>query len=298
MPQRVAITGSSGLIGGALSAFLTRRGDEVVHLVRRPARTPAEVTWDPSSRELDPALLEGVTAVVNLAGAGVGDHRWTPSYKQQILASRVDATHTVATALARRGGTARLVSASAVGYYGDRGDEVLTEESGPGEGFLTEVVTAWEAAADPAREAGIPVAHSRSGIVLAPHGGALEPMLRLGRLGLGGPMAGGHHYMPWISLRDEVAALAFLVDHPELTGPVNLAGPAPAPQREVAAELGRLLHRPAVVPAPGPAMRIVLGEFSSDVLASLRVMPARLLDAGFVHQDTTLTGALEWALSA
>jgi uncharacterized protein (TIGR01777 family) len=284
MPQRVAITGSSGLIGGALSAFLTSRGDEVLHLVRRPARTAAEVEWDPASRHLDPALLDGVTAVVNLAGAGVGDHRWTASYKQTIIASRVDATHTMATALAERGGTARLVSASAVGYYGDRGDEVLTEDSGPGDGFLTEVVKAWEAAADPAREAGIPVAHTRSGIVFARDGGALEPMLRLARLGLGGPLGGGQQYMPWITLRDEVAAIAFLVDHPEITG------------REVAAELGRQLHRPAVLPAPGPALRAVLGEFSSDVLASLRVMPERLTREGFVHQDTTLAAAVDWVL--
>ena len=296
MPQRVAIAGSSGLIGGALSAFLTGRGDEVVHLVRRPARTPAEVAWDPSSRVLDPALLEGVTAVVNLAGAGVGEHRWTPSYKQQILASRVDATHTVATALAERGGPARLVSASAVGYYGDRGDEVLTEESGPGEGFFTEVVRAWESAADPARDAGIQVAHSRSGIVLAAHGGALERMLQVARLGLGGPLGGGRQYFPWISLRDEVAALAFLIDHPEITGPVNLCGPQPCPQREVAAELGRQLHRPAVLPAPALGLKVVLGELSSDVLASLRVMPARLVREGFVHQDATLEQAIAWAL--
>jgi uncharacterized protein (TIGR01777 family) len=298
MPQRVAITGSSGLIGGALSAFLTARGDEVVHLVRRPARNAAEVAWNPADRHLDPGSLDDVDAVVNLAGAGVGDHRWTPSYKQQILASRVDATYTVASALAERGGTARLVSASAVGYYGDRGDEVLTEESGPGEGYFPEVVAAWEAAADPARDAGIPVAHVRSGIVLSGRGGALEPMLRLGRLGLGGPLGSGRQYMPWITLRDEVAAIAFLVDHPEITGPVNLTGPEPSPQREIAAELGRQLHRPAFLPAPGFAIRTVLGEFAQDVLASLRVVPNRLVAQGFVHQDATLEQAIAWALGS
>jgi uncharacterized protein len=296
MPQRVAITGSSGLIGGALSAFLTARGDEVVHLVRREPRTPAEVRWDPATRHLDPAVLEDVSAVVNLAGAGVGDHRWTASWKQQILSSRVDSTHAVATALAQLGAPARLVSASAVGFYGDRGDEVLTEESGPGEGFLAEVVKAWEAAADPAREAGIPVAHTRTGIVLAHHGPAFERMLLVGRLGLGGPLGSGRQYFPWISLHDEVSALAFLVDHPEITGPVNLSGPEPARQREVAAELGRQLHRPAVLPAPAPALRLVLGEFAGDVLASLRVLPTRLLGAGFVHRDATLASAVASSL--
>jgi uncharacterized protein (TIGR01777 family) len=205
---------------------------------------------------------------------------------------------TALAALAERGGPARLVNASAVGYYGDRGEEILTEESGPGEGFLAEVVRAWEAAADPARDAGVPVATARSGIVFAAHGGAMGRMLRLARLGLGGPLGSGRHYLPWITLRDEAAALAFLVDHPEISGPVNLCGPEPVPQREVAAELGRQLHRPAVLPAPSPALRAVLGEFSTDVLASLRAVPARLAEEGFVHQDTTVRAAIAWVLSS
>ena len=288
MPQRVAITGSSGLIGSALSAFLRDRGDEVVRLVRRPARTPDEIRWDPSSRHLDPASLDGVTAVVNLAGAGVGDKRWTPGYQQQILASRVDSTHTIATALAQRGGRARLVSGSAVGFYGDRDDEVLTEDSGAGSGFLTEVVRAWEAATAPAAAAGIPVAFSRTGLVMAPQGGALERMIPLARAGINGPLGSGRQWWPWISLRDTVAALAHLVDHPEVVGPVNVVGAAPARQRDVAKALGRAVHRPAVLPAPSFGIKAVLGGFAVEVLTSKRAVPARLADSGFVHQDVDL----------
>jgi uncharacterized protein (TIGR01777 family) len=288
MPQRVAITGSSGLIGSALSAFLRERGDEVVHLVRRPSRTPDEITWDPTSRQLDPASLDGVTAVVNLAGAGVGDQRWTPKYQQQILASRVDSTHTIATALAQRGGEARLVSGSAVGFYGDRDDEVLTEDSSAGSGFLTEVVRAWEAATAPAAAAGIPVAFSRTGLVMAPHGGALERMIPLAKAGINGPLGSGRQWWPWISLRDTVAALTHLVDHPEVVGPVNVVGASPARQRDVAKALGRAVHRPAVLPAPSFGIKAVLGGFAVEVLTSKRAVPARLTDSGFVHQDVDL----------
>ncbi len=208
MPQRVAITGASGLIGGALSAFLGERGDEVVRLVRRAPAAPDEVRWDPTNGRLDPADLAGVTAVVHLAGAGVGDKRWTPAYQQQILASRVDGTTTIATTLATlaaRGQPVRLVSGAAVGFYGDRGDEVLTEDSVPGEGFLSEVVRAWEAAADPARDAGLSVATTRTGLVFAPDGGALSRMLPLAKLGINGPLGNGRQWWPWISLRDTVA---------------------------------------------------------------------------------------------
>lgn len=298
MSQRVAITGASGLIGGALSAFLTRRGDEVVQLVRREPRGPGEVRWDPASRRLDPQALHGVDAVVHLAGAGVGDRRWTPAYQHQILASRVDGTTAVATALAELGSEARLVSASAVGVYGDRGDEVLTEDSSPGTGFLSEVVRAWEAAADPARAAGVSVAHPRTGIVLARDGGAMARMLPLARAGINGPLGSGRQWWPWISLRDAVAGLAFLVDHRDVTGPVNLVGPSPSRQLDLARELGRQLHRPAVVPAPAFGIKLVLGGFSDEVLTSKRAVPTRLGAAGFVHTDQDLASALRYVLSA
>ncbi|HEY7719519.1 MAG TPA: TIGR01777 family oxidoreductase [Pedococcus sp.] len=298
MPQRVAITGASGLIGGALSAFLSERGDDVVHLVRRPERTTAEISWDPTRRELDPARLAGVDAVVHLAGVGVGDKRWTPSRKQEIFASRVDGTHTLATALAAADHPIRLVSQSAVGYYGsDRGSELLTEDSDSGQGFLAEVVRAWEAAAEPARAAGLHVVHPRTGIVLAPGAGAMGPLLRLAQLGLAGPLGSGDQYWPWITLRDTVRGLAFLVDHPDLDGAVNLVGPAPARQKDIAAELGRQLHRPALLPAPGMGLRLYLGEFANDILGSQRVMPTRLTQAGFVHDDDTLPKAVTWLLA-
>ena len=297
MSKRVAITGSSGLIGGALSTFLEQRGDQVVRLVRRAPRDASQVQWDPASRRLDPAALRGVDAVVHLAGAGVGDRRWTPAYRREILASRVDGTTAIAGALAELGGDVRLVSGSAVGYYGDRGDEILTEDSAAGTGFLSEVVRAWEAAAEPARAAGVSVAHPRTGIVLARSGGAMARMVPLARLGINGPLGNGKQWWPWISLRDTVAGLAFLVDHPELTGPVNLVGPSPAHQLDIARELGREIHRPALLPAPAFGIKLVLGGFSDEVLTSKRALPTRLTEAGFAHLDDTLASALRAALA-
>lgn len=296
MPQRVAITGSSGLIGSALSASLAARGDEVIRLVRRAPSSPGEVRWDSSAHRLDPADLAGVSAVVHLAGAGVGDHRWTPSYQQQILASRVDGTDTLARTLPLLDQPVRFVSSAAVGYYGDRGDEVLTEESAMGTGFLAEVVRAWEAAADPAREAGLSVVHPRTGIVLSARGGALARMLPLARRGINGPLGSGRQWWPWISLRDTVSGLMHLVDHPELEGPVNLVGVAASRQLDVARELGRQLHRPALLPAPAFGIRLVLGGFADEVLTSKRAVPSRLTGSGFVHEDATLESALRWAM--
>ena len=300
MPQRVAVTGASGLIGGALTAFLRERGDEVVRLVRRPAEAGDEVQWDPARGVLDPDDLRGVTAVVHLAGAGVGDRRWTPSYQQEILRSRVDGTQTVARALAElagRGQEVRFVSGAAVGYYGDRGDEVLTEGSAPGEGFLAEVVRAWEAAADPARAAGLSVVHPRTGLVFAPGGGAMGRMLPLAKVGINGPLGSGRQWWPWISLPDTVRALAHLVDRPEVEGPVNVVGPEPRHQVDIAKELGRQIGRPALLPAPAFGIRLVLGGFADEVLTSKRAVPTVLLDSGFAHEHTTVDSALRWVLA-
>src|SRR5674476_1554397 len=247
--QRVAITGASGLIGNALSAFLSARGDDVVHLVRREPRTRHEFRWDPASRTLDPSDLSGLTAVVHLAGAGVGDHRWTPAYKHEILSSRVNGTATIATALADLGEPIALVSGSAIGVYGDRGERILTEDSAAGQGFLADVVRAWEAAASPAQKAGLRVVHARTGLVLAPHGGAMERVLRLARFGLAGPLGSGRQYWSWITLHDEIRALAHLNDQ-DLSGPVNLVSVQPLRQAEVMKALGAVLGRPAVLPAP------------------------------------------------
>ncbi|MBM6546168.1 TIGR01777 family oxidoreductase [Janibacter sp. YIM B02568] len=293
--ERVAVAGSSGLIGSALSASLRARGTEVIRLVRRAPTSPDERAWDPAKGELDPSVLDRVDAVITLAGAGVGDRRWSPSYKQEILASRVDSTRTFAAAAAAAG-VPRMVAGSAIGIYGDRGDEVLTEASAPGTGFLVEVVRAWEEAADPAREAGVAVAHARTGLVAARQGGAMEPILRLARLGLGGPLGSGRQWWPLLSLDDEVAALTWLVDH-DVTGPVNLAPPQPVRQRDLARELGRQLHRPALLPAPAPAMRLAIGEFAGEVLASTRVLPHVLLDHGFEWQQPDLPSLVRWLLA-
>ncbi|HEX7461969.1 MAG TPA: TIGR01777 family oxidoreductase [Dermatophilaceae bacterium] len=292
LPQRVAISGASGLIGSALSAFLRARGDDVVHLVRRRP-SPGEIGWDPTSRTLDPSDLSGLTAVVHLAGAGVGDHRWTPAYKHEILSSRVNGTATIATALADLGEPIALVSGSAIGVYGDRGERILTEDSAAGQGFLADVVRAWEAAASPAQKAGLRVVLARTGLVLSPHGGAMERVLPLARLGLAGPLGTGRQYWSWITLHDEVRALAHLIDQ-DLAGPVNLVSPQPLRQAEVMKALGTVLGRPALLPAPALALKVILGEFASDVLASDRILPSVLTASGFVFDHDTIERAMRW----
>lgn len=294
--QRVAITGASGLIGGALSSALRDRGHDVVHLVRREPTASHERAWDPAAGVLEPETLADVDTVVHLAGAGVGDRRWTPEYKALIRSSRVDGTSLVARTIADGVGPTRLVTASAIGVYGDRGDEVLTEDSVGGDSFLAGVVHDWEGAAAPAKNAEVPVAHARTGIVLSTRGGALSPMLRLGRLGLGGPLGSGRQWMPWVTLADVASAYVRLVEDSSITGPVNLTAPHPVRQRELARGLGRRLHRPAVLPAPAVAMRLVVGEFAGEVLASTRVLPERLLSAGFEFEHPGLDEALDHLL--
>ena len=265
----------------------------MVHLVRREPRARYEISWDPASRKLDPGALSGATAVVHLAGAGVGEHRWTPAYKQQILASRVDGTATIATALADLGEPIALVSGSAIGAYGDRGDEMLTEDSDSGQGFLAGVVRAWEAATRPAQEAGLRVVHARTGLVLTRDGGAMQRVLPLARLGLAGPLGTGRQYWSWITLHDELRALTHLIDQ-GLAGPVNLVSTQPLRQAAVMKALGAQLGRPAVLPAPALALKVALGEFAGDVLASARVLPSVLTASGFVFEHDTIENAMRW----
>jgi uncharacterized protein (TIGR01777 family) len=288
------VTGSSGLIGRELLSRLREEGHETVPLVRRPPRT-GEVHWDPSAPEIDASALEGCDGVVNLAGVGIGDHRWSPSRKVAILRSRVDSTAFLCETLA--GLTRRprvLVSASAIGIYGDRGDELLSELSAPGTGFLAEVCKAWEAATQAAEAAGIRVVHLRTAMVLASRGGGLARQLPLFRLGLGGPMGPGSQWLSWISLRDEISAVLHILEEGSLVGPVNACSPAPLTNSQFAKALGRAVHRPAVIRVPGPALRAVLGRELADelVLASQRVMPTRMETSGFTFVDRSIGEAL------
>lgn len=297
MAQRIAVAGSSGLIGGALCRSLRDRGDDVVRLVRRTPEHPWEVRWDPSTRRLDPQVLDGVDAVVNVAGAGLGARRWSPEVKAGLIRSRTDGTTALAEAIAATGRPVHLVNGSAVGYYGDRGDEVLTEDSEGGSGFLADLVRAWEGATEPARAAGAPVSCVRTGIVLAARGDAFRTLLRFTRLGLGGPLGNGRHFWSWITLADEVRAIEHVLDA-RLEGPVNLTGPAPARQRDIMAEVGAQLRRPTLLPAPAFALRAVVGEMATDILSSQRALPQRLLDTGFQHQHSSLPDAVQWMLSS
>jgi hypothetical protein len=288
--MQVAISGASGLIGSALAESL-RADDHVVRpLVRADSADPQAIRWDPMAGTIDAASLEGVDAVVHLAGAGIGDHRWTAAYKQTLLESRTKGTGLIARTLAELDQPPRVfICGSAVGFYGDAGDQVVNESSPAGEGFLADLVVAWEQAAAPAQAAGIRTVLARSGIVLTRRGGSLRKMLLLFRLGLGGPFGSGKQWISWITLTDEIAALRLLIDREDIAGPVNLAAPEAVTNKAFSRALGRALHRPAVVPTPrfGPAL--ILGrEFVDQVLfVSQRVEPAVLIKAGydFVHPD-------------
>jgi uncharacterized protein len=291
---KVVVTGATGLIGSALVPHLRARGHEVITLVRREPRGPGEVRWQPGS-PLDPAALTGVQGAVHLAGAGVGDHRWTDEYKDTILRSRVDGTRTLVDALSALEPRPQvLVSGSAIGYYGERGDEPLVETAPPGSGFLTEVVLAWEKEAQRAAEAGLRVCTVRTGLVMSRSGGAFGRLLPLVRLGAGGPLGSGRQWWSWITLDDEVAALAFLLENDAVSGPVNLTSPDPHRQWDLVRALARRVHRPALLPAPAFALRMVLGEFSQELTVSQRVLPERLLDAGFSFGHPDLDSAADW----
>jgi uncharacterized protein (TIGR01777 family) len=293
---KVVLAGGSGLIGEALKASLRQGGHDVAVLVRHATTAPGEDSWDPEQGLLDPNFLSDADAVICLSGVGVGDHRWTESYKRHIIDSRVDTVGTIARTLAEYGGPRVFIAASAVGYYGDTGDRVVAEDAPAGSSFLSEVCTKWEAAADPARTAGVRVTHLRTGLVLSKDGGLLKRITPIVRAGVAGKLGSGNQYMPWISLLDEVRAIEFLLTH-AVAGPVNLTGPAPVRNAEFMSTLGHLLHRPTVLPAPGFALRAVLGEFSEDVLTGQRAVPAALTTAGFEFQHRDVDAALRWALA-
>ncbi len=296
----VALTGGSGLIGTRLRQALTRRGDRVVSFVRDPARAgPGDRFWDPASGHLDALAVEGLDAVVHLAGEPIASGRWTAARKRRILESRVRSTRLLCDALA----TAQeppsvLISASAIGYYGDRGEAWIAEESEPGEGFLAEVCVAWEEATQAARAAGIRVGLARIGVVLAPEGGALARMLPIFRLGLGGRLGNGRQYLSWIGIDDAVAALEHALDCEALSGPFNLVGPKPVTNAEFTRTLSRVLSRPAVLPAPSLALRLAVGEMAQALLLdSARIAPRRLQSTGFRFRHPDLEGALRSLLA-
>jgi len=296
---RIVVTGASGLIGQALLGALGAAGHDTAVLVRRQPG-PGEALWDPAAGTIDTGVFDGAGAVVHLAGAGIGDKRWTPERKDVILGSRVASTTLLSRTLAGLGGPPPvLVSASAIGYYGDRGDEELTETSGPGSGFQAEVCGAWEAATADAEGAGIRVVHLRSAVVLSPRGGALQRQLPLFRAGLGGRLGSGRQWFSWISLPDEIGAVMHVIGEPSIAGAVNASAPAPVTNREFTAALGRALHRPAVLAVPPFALRVALGRPLADelLLGSARVLPARLLDSGYRFRHATLDDALPALLS-
>ncbi|MEU9334577.1 TIGR01777 family oxidoreductase [Streptomyces sp. NPDC048290] len=295
--QRVAVAGASGLIGGALTRSLTADGHLVVRLVRREPRGADEVRWDPEAGRVDAAGLEGCTAVVNLAGAGVGDRRWTPAYKERLRAGRVEGTRALAEAVAALDTPPRVfVNGSAMGYYGPTGDRAVDESAPAGTGFLPELCVAWEGAAAPAARAGIRTVFVRTGLVVARDGGAWARLFPLFKAGLGGRLGDGRQYWSYIALHDEVAAIRHLLDRADLSGPFNLTAPEPLTNREITAAMGRVLRRPTLCAVPAPVLRAVLGEMSGDVLGSQRVVPKRLLESGFVFAFPGIEDALRAAL--
>jgi len=287
--MRIAITGATGLIGSALADVLQRSGDQVIRIGRR---APADVVWNPNG-QLDPGALEGIDAVVHLAGETVSG-RWNANKKSRILNSRARGTETVAMAVARMKTPPRvLVSASAIGYYGSRGDELLDESSSSGTGFLAEVARQWEAATMPAAKAGVRLVHPRIGVVLAKRGGALPKMLPAFRLGLGGVLGNGRQWWSWISIKDVVSAIQILIENPSVSGPVNLVAPNPVTNLDFTKIMAKVLRRPALFPLPEGAVKFFFGEMGVEtLLASQRVQPKRLEELGFRFQFPDLSAAL------
>lgn len=296
----VVVSGASGLIGRALVAELHRRGRSVRQLVRRPVRSEEERRWDPSTGTIDADALRGAGAVVHLAGAGIGDQRWTPARRVEIRDSRVQGTSTLARAMAAMRDPPVWVSGSAIGIYGDRGNEELDETSAAGTGFLAEVCQAWEAATAPVAASGGRVVLLRTGVVLARQGGALARQLPLFRLGMGGKLGDGHQWTSWIALADEVGAILHAIDHDDLSGPVNATAPNPVTNAELTRALGSALHRPTRIAAPKRLLQVALGSQLTEeaLLASQRVLPRRLETSGYRFAYPEITGAIAAALAA
>jgi uncharacterized protein (TIGR01777 family) len=296
--MRVLIGGASGLIGSELTTQLEAAGHEVLKLVRRPPTAAGEHHWAPAARMIDVTVMDAADAVVNLSGATLSRLPWTKSYQRQILSSRLDATHTLTDAMRMAANPPTVfVSASAVGFYGDRPGQTLTEASIKGTGFLSDLVESWETAAHLAPEK-TRVATVRSGVVVG-RGGAMKPLLPMAKLGLLGPVGGGGQQWPWISLRDEAAAIVHLLTSPTLSGPVNAVGPTPATADVVLRALARAVHRPYGIPLPGKVVELALRDGGHELLlSSQRVIPQKLLDDGFVFTDKTVQDAMNWLVAS
>lgn len=295
----VAISGASGLIGTTLVRALEDAGHRAIRLVRgRPAAGADEIRWQPANEEIDAASLDGVDAIVNLSGAGIGDHRWTPEYKRLLVTSRTDSTSLLATTAASLSSPPKvLLSGSAIGYYGSQGDTVLTEQSPAGTDFLAKLTVDWEAAAKPAVEAGIRTAFLRTGIVMSQDGGALPKFLPLFKLFVGGRFGSGEQYMSWVTIDDEVGAIMHLLDA-DIAGPVNLTAPEPVTNARFTEILGKVLGRPSVLPVPRFGPRLVLGADRADALLfdSMRVVPEVLGASGYAFSSADLETGLRSVL--
>jgi uncharacterized protein len=299
-PLRIAITGSTGLVGSQLVSFLRAGGHTVLPIVRKLTGAPDEIHWNPQTGDIDATGLEGVDAVIHLAGASIADGRWTQVQKHRIEESRVSGTSLLAETLAKLSRPPKVfVSASAVGFYGDRGESIITENMLQGDGFLSGVCAAWEGAADAAREAGIRVVHPRLGIVLAGGGGMLSKLLPLFRIGGGGRLSDGGQFMSWVALDDLLGILLESVTNERISGPVNAVSPNPVTNRDFTEILARVVHRPAIVPAPAPFLRIALGQMADELLlASQRAVPQCLAREGFAFDFPSLEDALRFELGA
>lgn len=296
-PRKILLSGASGMIGTALVRAAHAQQIQTVQLIRHEPANRTEISWNPQADNPieNLASLEGMEAAIHLSGANLSAHRWTQAYKREIVDSRVATTHTLVKVLKTlKQPPAALLCASATGIYGDRGSEILTETSQPGRGFLADTCRAWETEADAAADAGIRIVHLRFGVVLSAEGGALRQMLPIFRLGLGGRLGDGQQWMSWIALGDLVRAVFFLLDSAVISGPVNLVAPNPVTNAGFTSAFGQALHRPAIIPAPAPALRLAFGDMADEaLLASTRAVPARLLQSGFTFELPDIDSALK-----
>ena len=294
------MAGSSGFLGTRLADHLRAAGHDITRLVRRPARSADEAPWDPSSGQLDESLVAGADAVINLAGVGIGDKRWTGRHMDAVRSSRVDTTGTIAQTIAHLPAADRpavLLQSSAVGWYGDTGDSEVTEEAPAGTDFLADLCRVWEAATRPAEDAGTRVVLLRTGLPLDDHGGLLKPQMLPFRLGIGGKLGGGKQWVPWVALADWLRAAEFLLERGDIAGPVNVVGPEPVTNATFTKAFGRVLHRPTIMPIPGPALQLVLGGLAGEALKSQRVLPGVLHRSGFTWTCPSLESALRAAVA-